>query len=408
MWICSASEPKTNSHHHFKMQLDPTQLSAVEHAVSSHFAIITGGAGTGKTTIIREIVDRLAKNKGGIELCAFAGKAAARLKEATGRNSCTIHRLLGYNGTRFMTQSLEGRTVIVDEASMVDSELMAAIITRKPARLILVGDQAQLPPVGKGQPFHDIIVEAPNMVYNLTKCWRNSEAVFKAATAIRHGTELLNFDESPAERWSISETGNAEQTHAYILELARMGAFDFEQDIILCPKNGEGEAPAPCTVKSLNYDIAQIVNPRSADDGDIIPGDRVINTKNIAEKDVWNGTTGTVQAVDEKGQVFVNLDVPTDENEGTVMFNKQEAKNLQLAYALTVHKSQGSQYRNVLFIALGRDQHALLDRSLIYTAATRTRKMCAVVGEHRAFQTGRMKCKTKRTVIQELSKQDVA
>ncbi|MEO0797390.1 MAG: AAA family ATPase [Verrucomicrobiota bacterium] len=389
------------------MKLDPTQVAAVDHAVSHRFSIITGGAGTGKTTIIKEMVARLAKEKKPVHLCAFAGKAAARLKEATGRETSTIHRLLGYNGVKFTNPTLAGSTVIVDEASMVDSELMAAIIMRKPDRLILVGDEAQLPPVGKGQPFHDIIIEAPNMVYNLTKCFRNREAVFKAATAIRNGESLMNFDQSPGERWCIAETGDAKQTHEYILKLVEDDAFDFDQDIILCPKNGDSEA-APCTVKSLNEDIAEIVNPRDPDDGSIKVGDRVINTKNVAEKDIWNGTTGTVQAIGQKGDMHIELDVPTDENESTVHLTRDEAKNLKLAYALTVHKSQGSQYRRVMFVALGRDQHALLTRSLIYTAVTRTREMCAVVGEHRAFQRGRMKVTSKRTVIQELSKQEVA
>jgi exodeoxyribonuclease V alpha subunit len=393
------------------MQLDDTQLKAVAHAVNCHFSVITGGAGTGKSTIIKEIHEWLIEQGHSVIMCAFAGKAAARLKQATGSDTTTIHRMLGYNGTKFNCESLESKCVIVDEASMVDSELMAAIISRNPHKLILVGDAAQLPPVGKGQPFHDIINLRPDVTITLSTCYRNSAAVFDAASAIRNGKQVSHFEQSGSETWSISETGNAEQTHAMILEQVKSGFFDFEQDIILCPKNGNIDTPA--SVKSLNAEIAQMVLPR-AEGVRFVVGDRIMNTKNMAPKDIWNGTTGRVHAIEETGAVWIWLDEPIKDIanskfasdvslKNTLRLSKAEAINLELAYAVTVHKSQGSQYRKVLFVCLGRDSHTLMSRALIYTAVTRARKECVVVGETSAFEFGCKTLKPKQTIIQQLA-----
>jgi len=394
------------------MKLDDIQLKAVAHAAGSSFSIITGGAGTGKTTIIKEIHRQLSANIEKVEMCAFAGKAAARLKEATKQDASTIHRMLQYMGTGFTRESLKGVSVIVDEASMVNSELMAEIVKREPSRLILVGDAAQLPPVGKGQPFHDIIALQPHLVVELTKCYRNSEAVFKAATAIRNGKEALAHDRSANEKWMILETGDAETTHQAIVEQVKLGFFDFDQDIILCPKNGKTEDAA--TVEGLNADIASLVNPRKGEERFVV-NDRVMNTKNIPEKDIWNGTTGRVQAIDQDGSIWIDLDEPIIDwvrskppsdivCKSKVRVTKKEAANLKLAYALSVHKSQGSQYRKVVFVCLGRDDHALLNRPLIYTAVTRTREQCVVVGETASFRRGCRKLTHKNTILQELAK----
>jgi len=344
------------------------------------------------------------------EMCAPTGKAGARLKEATGEDASTIHRLLQYMGTGFQRGSLKDVSVIVDESSMVDSEIMAEIIKRTPKKLILVGDEAQLIPVGKGQPFHDIIALRPDVVVKLEKCYRNSEAVFKAATAIRNGVRVLDHDVSDNEKWSVLETGSDENTHDVIISQVRAGFFDFTQDIILCPKNGKADMPA--TVHTLNEDIAAIVNPRTCDER-IIIGDRVMNTKNLSDKDIWNGTTGTVHSIDVTGSVWMKLDTPIlcwVESSGsrkvykdTVQLTKSEAKDLVLAYALSVHKSQGSQYRKVCLVCLTRDLQSLLSRSLIYTAVTRTREQCVVVGQKSAFTKGCSKLTGKKTIIQELA-----
>lgn len=390
-----------------EIELHETQLAAVEHAISRQFAVITGGAGTGKTTIIKKICDLIEKadKKAGIKLCAFAGKAAARMKEATGRYASTIHSMLGWNSIEYTVDTLEGYTVIVDEASMVDSELMARIIERKPDRLILVGDEAQIPPVGTGQPFHDIINVRPEAVANLTVCFRNKEAVFKAATAIRNGEMPELTDQSEEEKWDVISTQNPGNTQKTILEWVKIDDFiDFDQDILLTPMNGSPEQAA--TVNALNEAIVDIVNPREGDEK-WRPGDRVINTKNCREKDVWNGTTGKIHSIDIDGQIWVELDIPITKHgrkTDKVLFSKEMIKHLELAYALTVHKSQGSQYRRVIFCCLSKDLHTMLNRALIYTAVTRTREQCIVVGTPAALQQGIGKINEKRTVLQELAR----
>lgn len=392
------------------IQLDPSQLDAVRFAAGNRFAIINGGAGCGKTTIIREICEAIQTKGENISLCAYAGKAAARLKEATGRPASTIHSMLGYNGAMFRAQPFPEKTVIVDESSMIDSCLLAEIVRRNPKRLILVGDQAQLPPVGAGQPFHDLIGQCPEHVRTLTRCYRNSEAVFKAASAIRHGEMPLLHDRSESEEWDVYDTGNAEETQKTILKWVEDGVFDFEQDIILTPKNGKedeesGVVPV-CSVNRLNEEIVRIVNPR--EEGDtrrIIPGDRVINSKNNPDKQIWNGTTGTVHAVDEDGGLWLRLDVPIQSaglSTDMVHLDRDEQKNLSHAYALTVHKSQGSQYRNVCFVCLNRDRFNI-SRSLVYTAVTRTKRRCIVAGQVSALRQSLQVERSKRTVIQLLT-----
>lgn len=382
------------------MDFDATQIAAIDAACSNRFCMITGGAGTGKTTIIQAIADRLEEADEPYNLCAFAGKAAARLTQATGKTASTIHRMLRYNGTRFLAGTI-GAAVIVDESSMIDSDLMAEIIKRRPTRLILVGDQAQLPPVGKGQPFHDLLRIMPEAVSNLTTCYRNSEAVYQAASAIRAGVMPPVTARSDGEKWDFVNTGSADAAHATILAYVRSGHIDFDRDIILCPRNGDNE-DMPCTVKALNRDIVDIVNPHE-DDAPIHAGDRVICTKNYPEDDIWNGTTATVTTIDSGGCPWIRLDTPRADGSSDMLLTKAQAKTLQLAYALTVHKAQGSQYRRVVFAALLRDTHSLLDRSLIYTAVTRTQEQCVVVGQYAAMQQGIGMINSKRTVIQEIA-----
>ncbi len=389
------------------IELDETQIAAIEFATSRRFAIIQGGAGTGKTTIIKEIAARCKKPK----LCAFAGKAAARLKEATGIDASTIHRMLQFQETRFALETLRGSTVIVDEASMVSCNLMAEIMKRDPDRLILVGDEAQLPPVGKGQPFHDLIRYKPDCCAQLTKCYRNTEAVFKAATRIRNGETPERHERSANEEWTIVQYNTPEATQEAILQAVKNGDLDFATDIVLCPRNGDNDDQA-CTVRGLNKAIVDIVNPRDGDEKFRV-GDRVINTKNYSASDVWNGTTGTISNLNQSS-IWVKLDIPVIDYDRTtdpanpvykdiVEFDKDMRKTLQLAYALSVHKSQGSQYRRVVFCCLERDSFMLLTRSLIYTAVTRTKEMCIVSGSVRALINGTNKIDEKRTIIQEFA-----
>jgi len=396
------------------MKLDDTQLAAVDFALSKRVSVINGGAGTGKTTIVKTIADQLKANRRPFALCSPTGKAAARLKEATRHHASTIHSLLkGPPGGPFQCETLKGTVVVVDESSMADSWLLAEIVKREPDKLVLVGDQAQLPPVGHGQPFHDIIAIQPGLVKTLTTCYRQSEAVFKAAMAIRRGECPVDHEESAGERWDMFATGEAARTEEVLVTWAKQGFFDFSVDTILCPRNGkrdQGGGFPPSTLNSLNRAIARVLFPGREDDG-MIEGDRVICTENQPELDVWNGTTGTIQSIDREGRLYIKLDIPIVDTEHTddpenpvykdiVLFEKDKRKHLDLAYALTVHRSQGSQYGKVVFVCLKRDSRALLDRSLVYTGVTRTKRQCVVVGEMPAFREAVGTVRGKQTVLQ--------
>jgi exodeoxyribonuclease V alpha subunit len=394
------------------MRFDEDQLAAIDRATSSSFSIITGGAGTGKTTIIKAITDTLEQSGEEVFLCAFAGKAAARLREACKHPASTIHRMLGYDGRTFALEHLNDQTVIVDESSMIDTSLMAEIMRRGPRRLVLVGDPAQLPPVGRGQPFHDLINYRPHLVSHLETCYRATEAVFQAATAIRHGGRPPMSATSDGEKWTIMNTGNPKQTQRMILEWVEAGYFDFGQDVILVARNGESEQD-PCTVRGLNQAIVDAIAPRDPKVKFMV-GDRIINTKNLPDIDCWNGTTGSVHSIDQDGGLWVKTDIPVIDHGKTkderypvysdyALFAKDRRKHLQLAYAMTVHKSQGSQYRNVLMACFQKDLWSLLDRSLLYTGVTRTKKACCVVGEVGAVWAAIDKVNHKRTIIQELA-----
>ena len=301
--------------------------------------------------------------------------------------------------------------MIIDESSMVDSALLAELVKRKPSRLVLVGDQAQLTPVGRGQPFHDVIELYPAAVRTLTKCYRNQEAVFQAASAIRNGNIPPRFMESAREKWTFCGCRDPKEAHEMICAWAERGELDFERDIILCPKNGKkiDDTYQEATVNALNEDLLAIERARNGTRGTekFLRGDRVINTENNPQEHVWNGTTGTVLASDDDGNVFVHLDVPfTDESGETkdqVKFTREMARALNYAYALTVHKSQGSQYRKVIIVMLARDKFQL-DRSLIYTGVTRTREECVLVGDFNALAAGISHVRTKKTVLQLIAK----
>lgn len=401
------------------MTLNEQQIAAITRATSTErLTLISGSAGTGKTTIIREIANRLEKDEGRAPvLCAFAGKAAARLREATGRPASTIHRMLGFNGTGFTVpaNSMTSDTVIVDEASMLDASLLAEIIKRNPKRLVLVGDQAQLPPVGRGQPYHDLLNTRPDLSVNLTRCYRATEAVFQAATSIRAGTCPPPQLTTPGEKWALINTGDSSKTQDEVISWVTDNSsdWDWDTDIILTPRNGESHEE-PATVAGMNRAIADIVLPRDWERNKWMVGDRVINSKNMPQKDVWNGTTGTISAIDIDGSIWVKTDEQIQANPGAgddkmtdrVLFSRSERNHLSLAYALTTHKAQGSQYRRVLVICLQRDIHCLLDRSWIYTAVTRAKHAAVVCGQTQAFRDGIKRVTDKHTIIQELAQND--
>ena len=400
-----------------EIRLDATQLEAVNRACSdARVTLISGPGGSGKSTLVKTICERLEERNEKILLCAFAGKAAARLREATGRPASTIHRLLKYDSAKFgaSDNEFENATICIDEASMLDSFLLSEVTRRNPKRLVLVGDVAQLPPVGRGAPYSDLITLRPDLAVNLTKCYRASEAVYQVSTQIRAGNCPPATLTTPGERWSLIETGDAKRTQATVLEWVTSDKWDWNTDIVLVPRNGESDDEAS-TVRGLNRAIADAVRPRDWERTKFVVGDRVVNGKNLPLADVWNGTTGTVSAIDIDGGVWVRVDEPVQAHPGTddgvmtdrVLFSKTNRKELSLAYALSIHKSQGSQYDKVIVVCLFKDSHSLLSRSLLYTAVTRARQAAVVCGEVGAFKAGIQKVEQKKTVMQYLCAQEV-
>ena len=374
------------------IQLDESQLKAVEAACDMGDAIITGGAGTGKTTIIKAVADNF---KGLVEIAAPTGKAAARLKEATGYPAATIHRLLLWDGEKINRKSPWTCPLIIDESSMIDAWLLAQILTFNPPKLLLVGDAAQLPPVGKGQPFHDLLKLRPDIVTELKHCWRAQGAVHKAAKAIRSGQAPQQADNSGGETWKMIETGQAESTMEKIIQWVKAGALDFTRDIIISPTYGDDQ-DNDGGIDSINRAVRAIVNPAESK---FYRGDRVICGKNFSGLDLWNGDLGTVGDTDIDNNLWVTLDRDPQPR----LCDKDQIRELKHAYCLSVHKAQGSQFRRVIFVCLRKHWYQL-DRSLIYTAITRAQKGVCVIGELQAFYNGINTVKTKTTCLQILGK----
>ncbi len=378
------------------MIFDKDQQSAIDAAASGadRLRIITGPAGTGKTSIIKAIAEHLG---GRVLLTAPTGKAAARLKEATGFEASTIHRELMWDGAQTRREARFGVTVIVDEASMVDSWLMAQLVRFRPPRLVLVGDADQLPPVGKGQPFHDLLRLRSESVSELKTCYRARQAVHMACTDVRDGKMPPVSIKTDAESWKMVETGDAERSTARLLEWVRAGHYDPERDAILACRYGAGKPDEPDGgIDSLNAEVKALVNPGKADS--FQPGDRVICCKNFGTLDLWNGDMGRVEGMTHKGGVVILLDRGGETRE----VERKNLNEIKLAYALSVHKSQGSQFRRVFFLTLHRHR-MMLSRSLIYTAITRAREGVCVFGELRSFENGVGVVAVKSTVLRALA-----
>ena len=379
------------------MQWDTSQQEAIRRAMLGEDVIITGGAGTGKTTLIGEIAKQL---NGQVHIYAPTGKAAARLKEATGYFACTVHRGLGWDGEEFRNGDRFIHPVIIDEASMMDSWLLSKVIEKNPIQLILVGDAAQLPPVSRGQPFHDLVHLKPEKVCYLQVCHRNQSSVHKAANLIRDGKIPPKQEKAGGESWAMLETGNGKLTEDKIIQWVQAGAIDPFRDIVVAARYGADETDDG-NIISLNRKMLDILNPHS-DGRQWEINDRVLCCKNFAKKDLWNGDIGTVTSVDVDGNIWVNLD-RSREGSQQVLCESEEKKQLKLAYCLSVHKAQGSQFRRVIVVCLKKNWQ-MMDRSLIYTAVTRAQEGCVVCGELKAFYGGIQKMPERTTVLQQLLK----
>jgi exodeoxyribonuclease V alpha subunit len=371
----------------------PSQAGAIRLALLSKVLVITGGPGVGKTTIVNAILRILAAKAVNILLCAPTGRAAKRMSEATGFEARTIHRLLetdprsgGFK--RNADNPFECDLLVVDETSMVDVMLMQALLRAVPdsAALLIVGDIDQLPSVGPGQVLTDIINSGAVPVVRLTEVFRQAaqSRIITSAHRINQGSiPDLSRPEGDSDFYFVP-ADDPEVAVPRIVELVKTRipqrfGFDPVRDIqVLCPMNRGGAG-----ARSLNIELQAALNP--AGDRKVerfgwtfAPGDKVMQVENDYDKEVYNGDIGYIDDVDaEAGELAVSFDGRA------VTFGFGELDTLVPAYAVTIHKSQGSEYPAVV-IPLLTQHYAMLQRNLLYTGMTRGKRLVVLVGQKKA------------------------
>ena len=376
------------------LMLSSRQCEAVRCCLRQPFSILTGGPGTGKTTVLRVILDVYRKLEGGAILqAAPTGRAARRMMQSTGLPAGTLHSVLGLvakgEGSAYHTKGLTPLAadfVVVDETSMMDIFLAEELFRRiRPgSKVLLVGDADQLPSVGPGNVFRDLIRSGVLPVTRLDTVFRQSGASRIALNAqlIRQNRATLlegpDFEFLPC---ADESEATAMIQRLYQEEIARVG---IEQVQVLSPFASRGAV----SVKSLNPVLRDLVNPArfcvqewKAGDTLFREGDRIVQTKNQGE--ISNGDTGVVRDIhkNEEGEITALLDFGDGR---TVEYDERDMAHIQLAYALTIHKSQGSEYA-VVILPMLPGFYKLLSRNLVYTAITRAKKRVILVGQKKAL-----------------------
>lgn len=376
------------------VKLSEEQLNVVSHVLQEKIVVITGGPGTGKTTLVRSLCEIYRRRDLKVVLSAPTGRAARRLSEVTGQKAFTLHKLLGFdheNQTfeRNFANPLELDVFVVDEASMVDTQLMYRLIEAMPvsASLILVGDTFQLPSVGPGNVLSDIIDSNRIKVFSLTKIFRQAEEspIIMYAHSIRNG-EMPDFQKAASGELSefyFIENQRPDKVVETILELCSKRipkAFPHIDEIQVLTPMHRGEAGTINLNQQLQRVLNQSVGGMDARGLLFKPNDKVMHLKNNYEKDVFNGDIGTIyEVIKSENKVLVDYD-------GRIVeYDILELDELSLAYAISVHKSQGSEYAAVI-IALTTAHFPLLQRNLLYTAMTRGKRLVIIVGSSKALE----------------------
>jgi len=379
------------------IQLSPEQLEVLEDIFSHQVAIITGGPGTGKTTLIQSVATIFESLGKKILLAAPTGRATRRLADVTRRKTSTIHKLIGYNLAtggfeKNEDHPIDADGVIIDEASMVDIPLMFHLLKAIPMRaiLILVGDAFQLPPVGPGNVLSDMIKSKKIKLFELKTIFRQEleSPITVNAHRVRRGKMpfLTKMDiRSPLSGFYFIQQHEPERVVKTIVKLCTKTLpdffnFDKLDDIQILTPMHRGEVG---TI-NLNQVLQEALNPNSGIPGvkgmPFKSGDKVMQLKNNYQKEIFNGDIGRVTSVQAGEEVLL-----VDYFGRSVSYDFSELNELTLAYAITVHKSQGSEYPVTIVPIMG--QHfALLNRSLLYTALTRGKKLVVLIGTSRALE----------------------
>ena len=370
------------------------QREALRRAVAAKLLVITGGPGVGKTTLVNSILTVLKAKGVSIALAAPTGRAAKRLSESTGMEARTIHRLLetdpqagGFK--RDETNPLDCDLLVVDETSMVDVPLMNALLRAVPGRaaLLLVGDVDQLPSVGPGQVLGDVIGSGAVPVVRLTEIFR--QAATSRIIVNAHRINAGQMPETPKagedSDFYFVEAATPEAGVGKLIEMVRdriprrFGADPVRDVQILCPMNRGGLG-----ARSLNIELQKVLNPPGESRVERFgwtfgPGDKVMQVENNYDKEVYNGDLGIVSAVDmEEGTLTATFDGRP------VTYDFGELDEIVLAYATTIHKSQGSEYP-VVVIPVVMQHYTMLQRNLIYTGVTRGKSLVVMLGQRRAL-----------------------
>lgn len=368
------------------IKYEPEQIDAIRTALNSNVMILTGGPGTGKTTVTRGIIRALQDEGFKIACAAPTGKAAERMEEATGMESKTIHRLLCFNpkqGPMFdETKPLPFDVLIIDESSMINVKLMDTFLSAVPysAKLILIGDVDQLPSIGAGNVLKDIIGSNEIPVVRLEKIFRQAQSsrIIINAHQINHGV-MPNFSNKDSNDFFFIPSTDNEEVSNKVIELVTKrlpkayGVPAKDIQVLTPMKVGD------LGTVILNNNLQSIINPvgKSIKYGltTFRVGDKVMQIKNNYDKDVFNGDTGTIVDIDENCKIIV---VQFKNNQ--VFYDQKDFEQLILAYASTIHKSQGSEY-DIVVIPITKAHYVMLQRNLIYTAITRAKKICVLVGD---------------------------
>ncbi|MGO8803714.1 SF1B family DNA helicase RecD2 [Candidatus Binatus sp.] len=376
-----------------ELELSAEQKSALRCALASRVTVITGGPGTGKTTLLRSLLAALAEVGLKPTLAAPTGRAARRLQEASGRDAKTIHRLLEYSPesggfVRGKEFPLRTNYLIIDEASMMDLELASSLLSAlmPNCSLLLVGDRDQLPSVGPGSVLKDVIASDFVPVVQLQEVYRQARRSLIVANAHRlNRGEFPDISNDPEGDFFFFERNAAEDVLATIKQLVqqrligRFGINDPREIQVLTPMNR-----GPLGTQILNRELQSLLNPsgRELRAGDRVfrEGDRVIQLRNNYDKDVFNGSIGRILAIDsDKARVSVAFEDTRAE------YDLSDLDELALAYAISVHKSQGSQYPAIV-MPIHSSHYLMLRRNLLYTAITRAERVCVLVGTKSALQ----------------------
>jgi exodeoxyribonuclease V alpha subunit len=375
------------------LALAESQVAAVRLALISKVLVMTGGPGVGKTTIVKAVLRILAAKGARLLLCAPTGRAAKRMTEATGFEAKTIHRLLEVDPRsggfkRGDDNPLDCDLLVIDEASMVDVLLMQALMKAVPdkAALLIVGDIDQLPSVGPGQVLADVISSGAVPVVRLTEVFRQAaqSRIITSAHHINQGSIPDLRQPGTESDFYFVQADTPETAVARIIELVKTRipkrfVLDPIRDIqVLCPMNRGGVG-----ARSLNIELQAALNP--AGDHKVerfgwtfAPGDKVMQIENDYDKDVYNGDIGIIDCINAAdGELAANFDGRT------VSYGFGELDMLVPAYAVTIHKSQGSEYPAVV-VPIMTQHYAMLQRNLLYTGVTRGKKLVVLVGQKKA------------------------